>query len=122
MSTPTIPTPPPPAVSTVDRRVRVAIAAWTALAGIAFVAGLPSAVRIPLLLVFTLVCPGLAWSRLYPLRDIGDTIAVSIGVSAALAVVVGEAMALTRWWSPGFGFAVLVAVTGVGLLRTPAPR
>lgn len=103
-----------------DRWVRPVLAALTLLSGALLVLDNSHPIRTAVLVTFLLVCPGLAWSRLMGLRDGGDTLAVGLAVSIGSAAVVGEAMALARWWHPGVGFAVLAAMTLAGLAFTPS--
>lgn len=103
-----------------DRLARICLASVTALAGVLLVLDGAGALRTAVLCTFVLVCPGTAWSRLLRLGDPIDVLALGFAISIALAAVVGQTMALAGWWSPGTGYLVLAAVTGVGLTRVPA--
>ncbi|MBV9281221.1 MAG: hypothetical protein JOZ41_14155 [Chloroflexi bacterium] len=65
---------------------------------------------------FLLVCPGMAFVPLLPVRDgliqLGLAVAMSIGLDGA----VSEAMLYTRTWSPGGELAVLIGVALIGAL------
>lgn len=73
--------------------------------------------RIPVVLGFALVVPGLGWAWRLRLADAGDTLLTAVTISVCLLVGVGEGMALLRLWSVEGGFFVLavVAVAGVAL-------
>jgi uncharacterized membrane protein len=98
-----------------DRWIQRAVIGVTIGAAVLLALGGPAALRIPLLAAFVLLCPGLAWTPLLRTGDVGDTLAISVGLGIALAALVAQTMALAGWWSPGAGFLVLAAVTVVGL-------
>jgi len=98
----------------VDNWLRAAVVAVTLLAVGLFVARVGGPALMGAMVPFVLLCPGLAWAR-HLRGDLGETVGFGIGLSIALAAVVGEVMALVSWWSPGTGLAVLVTLTAVGL-------
>jgi len=105
-----------------DRHLRSALGSVLALSVILVAVGATGPARTAVLLVFVLFVPGTAWSRHLRLNDTTDTIGVGLAVSIALAALVGEAMAVAKWWHPGVGGAVLAAVALAGLalpLRAP---
>lgn len=98
-----------------DRSLRLALAAITLVAVALFALDVSGAARTAVLVVFVLLCPGLAWSRRFATGDALDSLALAAGFGICSVVVVGQVMALAKWWSPGTGFAVLVAITALGL-------
>ncbi len=71
---------------------------------------------------FCLLAPGYGWARRMHLKDRGDTLALTAVFSICATIAVGTAMAVTGWWSPVAGFAVLVLIALCGFLpfRRPA--
>ncbi len=78
------------------------------------------AVRMAAALVVCLVLPGLGWARRLRLKDLGDTIALTVVLSLSITAVVATAMALTGAWSPVAGLVILVAITGLGFVPVRA--
>jgi hypothetical protein len=72
---------------------------------------LPAA-RLAMALAVCLLLPGLGWARKRRFGDLGDTVALAIVLSICTTIAVGTAMAVSGYWSPGWGLAVLV---GIGL-------
>jgi hypothetical protein len=88
--------------------VAVAVAAVAAPA--AALAGAPAAVRIPVVLLFLLLGPGMAF---VPLLDLGDPVAeltVAVGISVAVDLAVAMAMLYAGSWSPAATLVVLAAL------------
>lgn len=106
-----------------DRWLRVALGTVTLLAGGLWAAGVGGPLLGAVMIPFVLLCPGLAWSR-HLSDDLGEVVGFGIAISVSLAAVVGQVMALVRWWSPGTGFVVLAAATalGAGIPRRPEPE
>ena len=102
-----------------DRWLRAALGATTLLAGALFALDLGGPLHYAVVIVFLLSCPGLAWARLLKLGDPADLATVGIAMSVAMTVVVAQAMALARWWSPGIGYLVLAAITVAGITLEP---
>jgi hypothetical protein len=75
-----------------------------------------SAVRLTAALAGCLVLPGLGWARRLRLRDLGDTIALTVVLSLSITAVVATGMAVIGSWSPVAGLAILAAVTGLGFV------
>lgn len=101
----------------------VVVVAAVAAAGAAL-AGAPEALRVPLVLGFLLIGPGMAF---VPLLDLGDPVAeltVALGVSLALDVAVAMAMLYAGAWSPIAGLLVLaaIALTGAALQQVKGGR
>jgi hypothetical protein len=78
------------------------------------------AVRLAAALVGCLVLPGLGWARRLRLRDLGDTIALTVVLSLSITAAVATGMAVTGLWSPAAGLAILTAVTVVGFVPVRA--
>ena len=74
------------------------------------------AVRMTAALVGCLVLPGLGWARRLRLRDLGDTIALTVVLSLSITAVVATGMAVTGPWSPLGGLAVLAGIAVLGFL------
>jgi hypothetical protein len=90
----------------------VAVAAVAAPA--AALAGAPAVVRIPVVLLFLLLGPGMAF---VPFLDLGDPVAeltVAVGISVAVDLVVAMAMLYAGAWSPAATLVVLAAVALCG--------
>jgi hypothetical protein len=102
--------------------IAVALAAVAAMA--VALAGAPGALRVPLVLGFLLIGPGMAF---VPLLDLGDPVAeltVALGVSLALDLAVAMAMRYAGAWSPLATLAVLaaIALAGAGLQQLKGGR
>ena len=92
---------------------------WAAVVAVAAVAapvlalaGAPAAVRLPVVLVFLLLGPGMAF---VPLLGLGDPVAeltVAVGICLAIDVAVALAMLYAGAWSPP---ATLVVVAALAL-------
>jgi hypothetical protein len=87
----------------------------TALTTAFVVFGATSPARLPAVLAFAVVVPGLGWASRLRLADAADTLSIAITISLCLLVVVGEGMALLRLWSVERGFLVLAAVAVLGV-------
>jgi hypothetical protein len=93
------------------RRALWAVVAVAAVAApVAALTGAPAAVRVPVVLVFLLLGPGMAF---VPLLDLGDPVAeltVAVGVSLAVDLAVALAMLYAGAWSPPTTLVVLAAL------------
>lgn len=67
-------------------------------------------VRMVCAALFCLVVPGYGWARRMRLKDRGDTLALTAVFSICATVGVGTALAVSGWWSPPAGFAMLVLI------------
>ena len=104
---------------------------WAAVVAVAAVvapalalAGAPAAVRLPVVLVFLLLGPGMAF---VPLLDLGDPVAeltVAVGISLAVDLAVALAMLYAGAWSPPATLVVLAAFAlgGAALQRVKGVR
>jgi hypothetical protein len=92
-----------------------ALVAGSALAAAAVaLAGAPEAVRVPLVVGFLLLGPGMAF---VPLLGLGDPVAeltVALGLSVALDLCVAMAMLYAGAWSPPATLVVLAAIALAG--------
>ena len=103
------------------RRVpwRTVVAAFALAAVLAALAGAPASLRAPIVLLFLLLGPGMAY---IPLLRLGDPVAeltLGLAVSVALDVAVGSSMLYAGVWSPRDSLFVLagIALVGVALQR-----
>jgi hypothetical protein len=78
-------------------------------------------VRAPAAVLWMLAMPGLPWAVRLRLGDWGDTAAVAVGISVALAALVGGGMAALGWWSP-LGAVLVLTGAGLGAAFTGAVR
>lgn len=65
---------------------------------------------------FMLVCPGMAYVRLFRIRDWMAEWVLAIGLSIAFDTLVSLALLYTHNWQPALGFIVLLAITLPGAL------
>ena len=65
-------------------------------------------VRAPLVLVYSLLAPGLIFVRFLGVQDRFVEITLAVALSIALNVIVSEFMVFTRLWSPTHGLLVLI--------------
>jgi uncharacterized membrane protein len=79
-------------------------------------AGWIGTLRLGLLTAACLVLPGLGWARRSQLRDVGDRLALVIGISICAVTVIGTVMAVTGRWSTPVGAAALLAVAAAGFV------
>jgi len=75
-----------------------------------------SPLRVALVAIFLLVCPGLALVRLLRLDDPLLELTLAVAFSLALAGLVAVALLYADLWSPGAGLVILVVITLVGTL------
>jgi hypothetical protein len=73
----------------------------------------PTALRAPLVIGYVLMVPGLACVRLVRLPNRLAELALAVGLSLALAVVVAQAMIYLHVWSPVLGIAMLVIIASL---------
>ena len=97
------------------RALSILIVIATALTAASVAFGATSWLRIPVVLAFAVVVPGLGWAWRLRLADAGDTLLVAVTISIGLLVVIGEGMALLRLWSVQGGFLVLAAIALLGI-------
>jgi len=104
---------------------------WAAVVAAAAVAapalaltGAPVAVRLPVVLVFLLLGPGMAF---VPLLGLGDPVAeltIAVGISLAVDLAVALAMLYAGAWAPTTTLVLVAAVAlgGAALQRVKAAR
>lgn len=76
-----------------------------------------SPVRVVFAFWFLLVCPGMAFVRLFHLQDILVEITLAIALSIAIDTIVSEFLVLTATWSPIRALAIigLISLAGAAL-------
>jgi hypothetical protein len=87
----------------------------TAVTGVLVTFDMATSARIPVVVAFAVVVPGLGWAWRLRLSDTGDTLLLAVTISVCSLVVIGEGMALLRLWSVERGFLVLAAVALLGV-------
>jgi hypothetical protein len=85
--------------------------ASAAAASVVAFAGPSSPARLPVVLWFLLVCPGMALVRLLRVGDAIAEIAIGVALSAALVTLVAGTMLYAGAWSPNGTLAILVGLT-----------
>jgi hypothetical protein len=65
---------------------------------------------------FLLVCPGMAFIRLFHIKDPLSEWVLAIALSLALDTILAEIMVLTRHWSPAGGLVLLISLSLAGAL------
>jgi uncharacterized membrane protein len=73
-------------------------------------------IRHLLSLWFLLVCPGMAYVRLLPIRDSLTQWTLAVALSLAMDTVVAAFMLYTGNWSPDWGLVALIAICLGGVL------
>ena len=74
------------------------------------------AVRMAAVLLVCLVLPGWGWARRLRLKDLGDTLALTVVLSLSWTAVVATGMAVTGRWSVAGGFVALLAIGALGFV------
>src|SRR5215217_7121699 len=96
-------------------RLRPAVVvASLALLAVVVAAGIGAPLRPMAAVWFLLVCPGLALVPLIGIGDFWDEIALALGVSVALDVVVATGLVYADAWSPALIVGVLAAISLAG--------
>jgi hypothetical protein len=78
---------------------------------------LPAAARAAIVLPLALLAPGVAVTRTLAVRDPVLKVVLAFPISAALCVLTAQASLYLDQWSPRAGLVVLLAASGVFLLR-----
>jgi hypothetical protein len=104
----------------------VASILWAAAACLAVALDADVAVRAPIVVVFLLVCPGLALVRLIRIPAVSVQLSLGIALSMALDVLVPALLLYAGAWSPPAALATLAALTVAGAVtelvrRRPTP-
>ena len=74
------------------------------------------AVRMIMALGCCVILPGLGWARRMRIRDLGDSIALTVVLSLCITVVVATAMVLSDHWSTAGGAVALLVVGAAGFV------
>lgn len=103
----------------------VACAALGGLAIALVLLDVNTVVRAPVVLMFVLLCPGLAIVRLLRIGDIATELSLAVALSLSLAGGVSLIQAYTATWSPTGGLLVIAGITLVAVavelvIRRPA--
>ncbi|HEY8199469.1 MAG TPA: hypothetical protein VIF44_06820, partial [Candidatus Limnocylindrales bacterium] len=106
-------------VSSIARVRALIVAAITALTGVAIFAGVTASVA-PLIVVFVLVCPGLALVGALRLRDPLFEIVLGVTLSVSIAGLLATMELFLDAWAPLPTLSLLVAISVAGLLLDPA--
>jgi hypothetical protein len=107
--------PPPPAPSFFRSLPVAAALAGAVGTALLVLTDARTPVRPVVVLAFLVAGPGLGVARLLPGADPAARLAVSLGASLAILVLVAEAMLLLDAWSPATGLAAVLAVSGLGI-------
>jgi hypothetical protein len=95
----------------------VAVAVAMSIGAIVLVAtGRIGTLRLILVAAACLLLPGLGWAFRSSLRDVGDKLALAIGISICVITLIGTTMAVTGRWSTSGGAIALLAVAVTGFL------
>ena len=65
---------------------------------------------------FMLICPGMAFIRLFRLKDSLAEWIIGIAASIALSMLLTEFMVLKKLWSPSYGLLALIVISILGAL------
>ncbi len=106
-----------------DRIWPVVIIASSLMALTLNLLGSSSSLRLPLVLWFLLVCPGMSLVRMLGERDVLVELTLAVALSVAIDVVVAMVMLYAKLWYPVWGLVVLVCLSVLGAsLQVLAPR
>jgi hypothetical protein len=97
-----------------SRSMAIAIAGWTVATFAAVLVEAPVALRVAVVVPYVLVAPGLGWAARFVPGDAAAVTAIGVGLSLALAMLVGQTLALAGWWSPLAGLGALAAIAAAG--------
>jgi hypothetical protein len=99
------------------KRLAVAVAVAMSIGAVVLVAaGRIGTLRLVLVAAACLILPGLGWAFRSSLRDVGDKLALAIGISICVITLIGTTMAVTGRWSTSGGAIALLAVAITGFL------
>jgi hypothetical protein len=68
------------------------------------------------ILMYLLVCPGMAYIRLIHLQDLVTELVLALTLSITLMTILSEGMALTAHWSAWWGMLLIIGLSWVGAL------
>jgi hypothetical protein len=99
------------------KRLAVAVAAAMSIGAILLLTtGRIGTLRLVVVAAACLLLPGLGWAFRLGLRDVGDKLALAIGISICAITLIGTTMAVTGRWSTSGGAIALLAVAITGFL------
>jgi len=84
-------------------------------AGLMVAMGSQSPLRPAVIFWFILVCPGMAFTRLLPIKSFISELTVAVAGSIVLDTLVTEVMIYTRQWSPEWGVLTLIGLSAIGV-------
>jgi hypothetical protein len=94
-----------------DSGISLTIAAGALLTGFLFVIDAESWLRAVLTVLFLLVGPGLAVTRMLHLGETVSEVTIAIATSLGMETAVATALLVTGFWSPGTALAVVIIIT-----------
>jgi uncharacterized membrane protein len=86
------------------------------LAGLLASSSFQAPVRLLFTLWFLLVCPGMAFARLFKFKEKLAEWVLAIGISIAIDVILSEIAVLDQWWSLQRMVDILVALCFTGAM------
>lgn len=104
-----------------DRAARLAAVVLTALATLALLLDAPDPVKLPLVIGFAFIAPGLAATRFLPPLPVVDRLAFVAAISLSAVILVSLLLVAAGEWSGALTFAELVCLT-TAFVAFPAPR
>ncbi|WP_313811084.1 hypothetical protein [Glutamicibacter sp.] len=73
-------------------------------------------VRVMLAVIFCVALPGSGWAVTMRLKDVGDTLAMSVMLSLSSTVLVATVMAVGDFFNVFLGFGILALITVAGVI------
>ena len=104
-----------------DSFVKKTAIALMVIAVIALLPGFSTAIRLPAIIAFALVAPGLAATRFLPPLNLSDRLALSASISMSFVILVSLLLVTLNRWSGSLTFVELACVT-TALVAFPEPR
>ncbi len=98
---------------------RTALSALTAAAVVVTLPITPGILRVPVVLAFVLVAPGLAWTSRLPLHDLVEEATAAVALSLALTAVVATALLVVGLGGLFPAVLLLGAITIAGAFSGP---
>ncbi len=92
------------------------ILGWSLLTALVVFAGILPQWREAVVLIFYVTCPGLAYVRLFRLKDLLAEVVLTLALSLAIDSVAAMLLLYTGAWSYVTGLLLVIAVTLVGIL------
>ena len=104
-----------------DRTARLAAVALMVLATLALLLDAPDPLRLPLVIGFTFIAPGLAATRFLPPLPVVERLAFVAAISLSAVILVSLLLVAAGEWSGTLTFAELACLT-TAFVAFPAPR